>query len=56
MRVKTISRSKDDYLKQKEGDIEKVHHNIDEKYHPFQQQREVGIVIWLIIHFSMCVH
>ena len=42
MKVKTISRSKDDYVKQKNGDVDKVHHNLDEKYHPFQQQREVG--------------
>lgn len=41
MKVKTISRSKDDYVKQKDGDVDKVHHNLDEKYHPFQQQREV---------------
>ena len=39
--MKTISRSKDDYVKQKDGDVDKVHHNLDEKYHPFQQQREV---------------
>ncbi|KAK8802209.1 hypothetical protein WA588_005182 [Blastocystis sp. NMH] len=40
MRIKTISRSKDDYIKEKDGDVDKIHHNIDEKYHPFQQQRE----------------
>ena len=44
MRIKTISRSKDDYIKEKDGDVDKIHHNIDEKYHPFQQQREVAIV------------
>ena len=43
MKVKTISRSKDDYVKQKDGDVDKVHHNLDEKYHPFQQQREVMV-------------
>ena len=28
-------------MKEKEGDVDKIHHNIDAKYHPFQQQREV---------------
>ena len=56
MRVKTISRSKDDYLKQKDGDVEKVHHNIDEKYHPFQQQREVGFMLCTFVIYSIFVH
>ena len=41
MKIKTISRAKADYVKEKEGDVDKIHHNIDAKYHPFQQQREV---------------
>ena len=41
MKIKTISRAKEDYVKERDGDVEKIHRNIDPKYHPFQQQREV---------------
>ena len=41
MKIKTISRDKDDYVKEKTGDIDRVYQNLDARYHPFQQQREV---------------
>ena len=54
MRVKTISRTKEDYVKERNGDIDKVYHNYDPKYHPFQQQREVNVSGEWLTH-SMCV-
>lgn len=44
MKIKTISRAKEDYVKEKDGDVDKIHRNIDPKYHPFQQQREVIVL------------
>ena len=44
MKIKTISRDKGDYVKERKGDIDQVYHNIDSKYHPFQQQREVLLI------------
>lgn len=41
MKIKTISRAKEDYVKERDGDVEKIHRNIDPRYHPFQQQRDV---------------
>lgn len=48
MKIKTISRDKEDYVKEKSGDLDRVYHNLDSRYHPFQQQREVFFVCVLL--------
>jgi WD repeat and SOF domain-containing protein 1 len=40
MIVKTISRAKEDYTRERKLDINKVFRNVDPKLHPFERQRE----------------
>ncbi|KAK8807127.1 hypothetical protein WA158_003886 [Blastocystis sp. Blastoise] len=40
MKIKVISRSESDYLKERKGDVDKVHHNLNPVHHPFERARE----------------
>lgn len=40
MKIKTISRTQEDYVRQSKLDITKVHHNRDPTLHPFERARE----------------
>ena len=40
MKIKTISRTQEDYVRQSKLDITKVHHNRDPSLHPFERARE----------------
>ncbi|KAI9348552.1 WD40-repeat-containing domain protein [Obelidium mucronatum] len=40
MKIKTISRSDDDHVRARSGDIQKLHRNLDPSLHPFEKARE----------------
>jgi WD repeat and SOF domain-containing protein 1 len=39
MKIKTISRTEEDYVRKSKNDITKVHRNRDPKMHPFERAR-----------------
>mmetsp|Transcript_2548 Transcript_2548/g.4635 ORF Transcript_2548/g.4635 Transcript_2548/m.4635 type:complete len:445 (-) Transcript_2548:154-1488(-) len=45
MKIKTISRTQEDYVRQSKLDITKVHHNRDPTIHPFERAREYSKAI-----------
>ena len=42
MKIKTISRSEDEYTRERSGDIVKMHRNLDPSIHPLERAREVS--------------
>ena len=44
MKIKVISRSDSSYLKERQGDIDRVDHNLNPILHPFERAREVCLL------------